>query len=129
MKKKELQHLSDSELEVMKILWDKGEGTAKNVQEELNRKKNLAFNTVMTFMVRMHKKGYLSRKRVEGVYIYSPRVNRTKTLTDIMDKVIGKVFDGALEPLVTYIAESRKLSSWQIQKLKEIIGNSESIRR
>ncbi len=125
MKDREIQDLSDSELEVMKILWEKCEGTVRNVLDELNKKKVLSFNTVMTFMVRMHRKGYLSRRKVGGTYIYSPRVNKTKTLTKILDSVIGRVFDGALEPLVTYIAESKKLSSQQIQKLKEIVDESE----
>lgn len=125
MKRKKIRDLSDSELEVMKILWEKGEGTVRDILDELGHKKNLAFNTVMTFMVRMHRKGYLSRRKVGGTYIYSPQVNKAKTLTKILDSVIGRVFDGALEPLVTYIAESKKLSSQQIQKLKGIVGESE----
>ena len=119
-----MQDLSDSELEVMKILWDKGEGTVRDVLEGLRPKKDLAFNTVMTFLVRMHKKGYLSRKKQGGIYIYSPKVTKSRTLTEIVDKIINKVLDGSLDPLVTYIAESRNLSPEQIQKLKKIVGDS-----
>ena len=119
-----MQDLSDSELEVMKILWDKGEGTVRDVLEGLRPKKDLAFNTVMTFLVRMHKKGYLSRKKQGGIYIYNPKVTKSRTLTEIVDKIINKVLDGSLDPLVTYIAESRNLSPEQIQKLKKIVGDS-----
>ncbi len=124
MKREKRQALSDAELEVMKILWDRGSGTVRDVQMKLGKRKRLAFNTVMTFLVRMYNKGYVSRKKVGGLYVYSPKVSKAKILKEAASRVINKVFDGSLDPLVAYIAESRKLSPERIQQLKELAGDS-----
>ena len=124
MKKERRQTLSAGELELMKILWRRGSGTVRDVQRELRKKKKLAFNTVMTFLVRMYNKGYVSRKKMGGLYVYSPKVNMAKILKEVASRIINKVFDGSLDPLVTYIAESRKLSPEQIQQLKKLTTDS-----
>ena len=124
MKSKKKPGLSDSELEVMKVLWDRGSATIREVQEELGKKKKLAFNTVLTFLARMYNKGYVSRKKVGDVYVYQPKVDRARLLKGLASRLINKAFSGSLDPLVAYIAESRKLSPKQIKQLKELIGES-----
>lgn len=124
MRTKKRRGLSESELEVMKVLWDKGSATIREVQEELGKRKRLAFNTVMTFLARMYDKGYVSRKKVGDIYVYRAKVDKTKLLKGLAGKLINRAFSGSLDPLVAYIAESRKLSPEQIRQLKKLIGES-----
>ncbi len=84
--------LSDSEKEIMEIIWQNGEVCVRNVLKELKKKKKIAYTTVMTVMSRLHEKGVLKRKmNGAGAFIYEP-VSDKKTFTEKKSKKIIKSF-------------------------------------
>ena len=119
--------LSKAELEVMKILWEKGKATVKEVQEALYSKKYWSYTTVMTLLVRMFNKGYLKRKKTGMAYVYEPKASQRKTIGKIVNKFVDRVFDGALGPLVNYIAESRALNPGEVETLKKLARSLDRI--
>jgi predicted transcriptional regulator len=112
--------LSRAELEVMKVLWESGKVTVKDVQEALKGKKSWGYTTVMTLLVRMHNKGYLKREKIGMAYVYEPKVTEKKTIGKIVNEFVDRVFDGALGPLVNYIAESKELNPDEMETLKRL---------
>ncbi len=116
--------LSTAELEVMKVLWDKGTGTVKDVQEALPDK-NWGYTTFMTLVVRAYEKGYLKREKQGPAYIYEPVVSKKKTMGKMVRGFVDRVFDGALGPLVNYIAESKELSPKEMEELRKLAKSLE----
>jgi BlaI family penicillinase repressor len=118
-----LNQLSKAELEIMKILWKKRRATVKDVHEAFSDKKSWSYTTVMTLLVRMFNKGYLKREKIGPAYIYEPRVSENKTMRKMVNEFIDRVFDGALGPLVNYIAESKRLKPGEMEALKKLGKN------
>ncbi len=109
------KELSKAELEVMKVLWKKGKATIKEVHEELSSDRSWGYTTVMTFLERMYNKGYVDREKVGVAYIYEPKVSEKKTVRKMVNEFVDRVFDGALGPLVNYIAESKELKPKEME--------------
>ena len=116
--------LSTAELEVMKVLWDKGTGTVKDVQEALPDK-TWGYTTFMTLVVRAYEKGYLKREKQGLAYVYEPVVSQKKTMGRMVRGFVDRVFDGALGPLVNYIAESKELSPTEMKELRKLAKSLE----
>ena len=116
--------LSTAELEVMKVLWEKGTGTVKDVQAALPDKK-WGYTTFMTLVVRAYEKGYLKREKQGPAYIYEPVVSQKKTMGKMVRGFVDRVFDGALGPLVNYIAESKELSPKEMEELRKLAKSLE----
>ena len=74
------ENLGELELEVMKILWDRGRSSVLQVAEQLSKQKGYARTTILTILQRLHKKGFLKRKKEDGVYRYEPTQKRQQVM-------------------------------------------------
>ena len=74
----------------------------------------------MTMLGRIYEKGYLKRQKVGMAYVYEPKVSEKKTTRKMVHEFVDRVFDGALGPLVNYIAESRKLEPKEVEALEKL---------
>ena len=91
---------TERELEILKILWDRGEATVREVYEELSQNLPIVQNTVQAFLRTMEEKGQV-RHRVEGrTFIYQPVIERDSTNTRLASRLLQRVFDGAIDQLV-----------------------------
>ncbi len=85
--------LSDSESEIMEIIWCNGRTCVRDVLKELKKKKKIAYTTVMTVMTRLHEKGVLTRKmNKSGAFVYEP-ISDKKTF---IEKKAGKMIKSFL---------------------------------
>lgn len=85
--------LSDSESEIMEIIWCNGQTCVRDVLKELKKRKKVAYTTVMTVMSRLHEKGVLTRKmNKSGAFVYEP-ISDKKTF---VEKKAGKMIKGLL---------------------------------
>ncbi len=85
--------LSDSESEIMEIVWCNGQTCVRDVLKELKKRKKIAYTTVMTVMSRLHEKGVLTRKmNKSGAFVYEP-INDKKTF---VEEKAGKMIKGLL---------------------------------
>jgi len=88
-----IKALSDSELEIMEIVWRQSQTCVRDVLDELKKKKKIAYTTVMTVMSRLHEKGVLKRKmNTSGAFVYMPASDK-KTF---IEKKAGKMIKGFL---------------------------------
>lgn len=119
--------LSDSESEIMEIIWCNGQTCVRDVLKELKKKKKIAYTTVMTVMSRLHEKGVLARKmNKSGAFVYEPLSDK-KTF---IEKKAGKVIKGflneygdiAVAQFLEVIESSKapKSNEWK-SKLKKLI--------
>lgn len=118
-------NLGELELEILDVLWDKNIVTVKDIHEELVRKREIAYTTVMTVMTRLFEKGILRRTQSGRTYIYKPKYSRDQIARNLMDRVKDKIFRGNLEGIFSYMLSQNAISAMEIGRLKLIIQESE----
>jgi predicted transcriptional regulator len=113
--------LTPQELELMKVVWQRGSATVRDVYEALLERRRIAYTTVMTMLNVLEKKGHLA-KRAEGrSYVYAPVRTKQRVLAAMVREFVERVFDGSAEPLLVHLLEERQLSEKDIDQLAKRI--------
>lgn len=115
--------LFDSELKVMGVLWSEGDSTAKHISDILKEEIGWNMNTTYTLIKRCIKKGAIERSEPNFMcHALIPKEEIQKAETD---ELINKVYDGSADKLFVALLGRKQLSTDQIEKLRQIIGNLE----
>ena len=109
---------TDREMEILKALWELGEGSVRDVHERLAPVSGLHFNTIQTQLRIMDTKGLVSHRREDRTFIYS--ANRTRE--DVSSRFLNKVFDGALDQLVLSMLNLEKVDAQELKELEKLIA-------
>lgn len=109
------------ELAIMKILWQRGRSTVREVYEELRKERPLAYTTVLTMMGILEHKRYVKRTAGERAYIYSPTRPQEQVVGGLVNDFVNRVFDGSAKPLLVHLIESRDLSAQELQELRKLL--------
>lgn len=96
------------EIECMKSLWQLGECSVKQVQEEMRFRKPLAYTTVMTLLERLVKRGRAARRKQGRAFLYSPLATRTELRRLAVEELLLLHFDGSREELQAYLNGARQ---------------------
>lgn len=121
-----MKKLSESQLEIMKVVWRLGEATVRDVYEDLRLQRPIAYTTVMTMMKNMEARGHL-KKRSEGrAFVYTATVPENRMLRRIVGDFIDRVFNGSTEPLLAQLVEERRLSEKDLEKISKMIREKKS---
>ena len=91
------------ELEVMKALWQLGEATVREVNRELNRRRPLAYTTVMTMLDRLARKGAAGRRKQGRAHVYHPLISREVALELAVDRLAQDFFDSSRQRLLDHL--------------------------
>ena len=115
-----------AELEVLQhIQAQAGPVTVRQVAEHVWRTKGHVRTTVLNVMTRLVNKGYLVRRKREGVYEYSPRVPAHQLVRNMVREFAERL-GGSASPFVAYLAEDARLSSEDVAQLKRLIDDLEA---
>jgi BlaI family penicillinase repressor len=115
---------TERELEILKILWRRGEATVREVYEEMSRELPLVQNTVQSFLRTMEEKG-LVRHRVEGrTFVYEPLLRREKTNQRLVSGLLQRAFDGAIDQLVQSALSLREATPEELARLEALIAEA-----
>lgn len=115
------QHPTPGELEVLKILWEQGPCTVREVLDVLNRSRRRAYTSVMSLLNVMTDKGLLKRKPAGRAYVYQAKAEREKTLGKMVDDMLGRVFEGSTSALVTQLLDQSKPSEEELEEIRRTI--------
>ena len=91
---------TDSELEILQVLWDRGEATVREVHEELIQTKDCGYTTTLKLMQIMFDKGLVLRDDSSRTHIYQANVSKEKTQKQLLDKMVNSLFSGSHSQLV-----------------------------
>ncbi|MEW9094052.1 MAG: BlaI/MecI/CopY family transcriptional regulator [Clostridiaceae bacterium] len=116
-----LPKISDAEWEVMKLLWDKGNITSKEIVEALKSTTNWSSTTIYTLINRLVKKNAVGIKEGTSPYICYPLVSQEELRTEESKSFLKKVFDGSLNLMLVNFVKNEKLSNEEIEELKNIL--------
>lgn len=111
---------STRELEILKILWEIGPASVREVHERMCPGGELAFNTVQTLLRIMDDKGLVKHEQDGRTFVYTPQHTRDQETSRLLDTV----FDGALDQFVLSLLQSKKHSAHELRKLEKLIANA-----
>jgi len=116
---------TESELEILQILWQKGMATVRDVHEELSKTKDAGYTTTLKLMQIMHEKGLVKRDESMRTHVYQPAVNKERTQRHLLDKMIDSLFGGSSTQLVLQALGSgeQKLSTDELEQIQTLINN------
>ena len=101
----------------MKVVWERGEATVRDVYETLRERRRVAYTTVMTVMGVLEKKGHLKRRTEGRSYVYRPAQPQRRVVKAMVQEFLTRVFDGSAQPLLAHLVEERDLSADDLQRL------------
>lgn len=114
--------LGSAELEVLKVLWERGPSPVRDVLEVLHeRGRRVAYTTVLTILTRLEQKGMVTSDRTEQAYIYKAKLSRQRVTTARLQELVRDLYDGAAAPLVLQLVQSGKLTPEEIAQLHRLV--------
>ncbi|MEJ2883322.1 BlaI/MecI/CopY family transcriptional regulator [Pedobacter sp. GR22-6] len=112
---------TESEMEILQILWEKGDCTVRDVHEILEKSKEAGYTTTLKLMQIMHEKGLVSRDTSSKTHIYRALVNQQKTQQQLVSKMIDNVFNGSAARLVMQALGNHSASKDEIDSIKKYL--------
>ena len=119
MARRSSRHPTESELEILNILWRRGPLPVREVRDALDRP--LAYTSVMTVMNIMVDKGYLARRKDGGSFVYRARIGQKATTRRMLGDLVDRAFDGSPAAVMINLLESADLDQAEIEKLRELL--------
>jgi predicted transcriptional regulator len=116
--------VSDAELDVLKVLWEAGPSTVRDVAAALRRRRRrLAYNTVLTLLSRLREKGYVAADRSEAAHVFRAIVTRDELVGFSLAALVDRVCDGAASPLVHALVRNQRFSAEEIAHFRKLLDD------
>ena len=113
-------------MQLMKIIWERGRATAREVKDAIEKDRPLAESTVRTMLRSLEEKGFLTHDVDENdrhkPYIYRPLVQREEVSRGMLHDLLDRLFDGSRELLLNYLFENGDVDLEELQRLREKIA-------
>lgn len=113
------------ELEILRILWERGPGTVREVNKEMNMAKTTGYTTTLKLMQIMAEKGLLRRDDSRYKHVYKPTVSEEKAQKRLVRDLMEKVFSGSAEKLVMRALSAKKVSPKELARIRKLLDNFE----
>jgi len=117
--------LTDQELEIMKVIWDRDTATVRDVYESLRSHRKIAYTTVLTMMGILEQKGHLKKSTSDRAYVYRPSEPKGKVVGRMVEDFVKRVFDGSAKPLLVHLVENDDLDDRQLAEIRRLLRERE----
>jgi predicted transcriptional regulator len=125
----EMPEPTERELQILKVLWQRGQATVREVYEALPHDVPIVQNTVQAFLRIMEQKGLVTH-RVEGrTFVYRPSQQRDLTSKTLLVSLLDSVFDGALDQMVASALAVKKPGAEELSRLRALLHEHEAKNR
>ena len=121
MPRKQSSTLTEAELRLMEVLWEKGPASVHQLLEALPEKPSLAYNSVLTTIRILEKKGYVQHTKDGRAHIYTPLIAREEASRFEIRNLVNRFFKSSHELLVLNLLEDKKLDDEELQRVKALI--------
>ncbi len=114
---------TESELEILRVLWDKNEATVREVHEVLSEFKDSVYTTTLKLLQIMHEKGLVKRNDSGKTHIYQAIVTREHTQKQMLDKMMDSLFGGSTTQLVMHALGNKAPSADELKEIQQMLDN------
>ena len=124
MPRKPSETLTEAELRIMQVIWQKGPGTVQQILDALIEPPLLAYTTVLTTIRILERKGYVQHSKDGRAHVYRPLVERDEASRSEIRHLAGRFFRNSHEDLVLNILEERGIAPEELQRLRKMLEQS-----
>ena len=116
--------LSAAQLQIMNVVWDRGEAGVAEIWEELCKRRPVARNTVQTMLSRLQSKGWLRYRREGNTFVYSAAHPRRRVVGGLVSRLVDTAFAGSASSMVLSLIEDGRLSDDEARRIRELIDEA-----
>ena len=112
---------TDAELAILRVLWERGPSTVRQVHDALSRDRAAAYTTALKLMQIMTEKGLLGRDERDRTHVYSPRLTEAQTQRQLIRDLLDRAFGGSSSKLVLQALATRRASADELSEIRRLI--------
>jgi predicted transcriptional regulator len=116
---------TDAELDVLRVLWDRGESTVREVHDVIAGLRDVGYTTVLKQMQVMHQKGLLTRQERFKSHVYSPAQPRSTTQRHLTGMLLRQAFDGSARGLLQSALAGRRVDARELAEIRTLLDDIE----
>ncbi len=121
--------LTEAELRIMNTLWLKGSGTVQQVLDSITQKPSLAYNSVLTTIRVLERKGYLKHIKDGRAYVYTPLVGQKEATRSEVRRLVSRFFKNSHQQFVLNLLEDQGIEPEEIGRLREMLVQKDKIQK
>jgi predicted transcriptional regulator len=118
--------LTEAELRIMNVLWAKGSGTVQQVLDSITEKPSLAYNSVLTTIRVLERKGYLKHLKDGRAHVYTPVIGQKEAKRSEIRHLVSRFFQDSHELLLLNVLEDRGVEPEELAQLREMLNRGET---
>ncbi|SRR5713101_3251562 len=122
MTRRKSYRLGDLQLQIMQVLWERGEAAVADVHEALGGPNNFAYTTVATMRRKMEGRGLVAHREEGRTFIYRPKVAAEAVSRSMADHLVDRLFEGSLTNAVNHLLSTREVSAEEFRELERLIA-------
>jgi len=115
---------TDAELAILRVLWERGHSTVRQVHEVLNRERPAAYTTSLKLLQIMTEKGLVERDERDRTHIYRARLSEEQTQRQLIRDLLDRAFDGSATKLVMQALAARRATADELQEIRRVIDGA-----
>jgi len=123
------RHPTELELEILKVLWNQGPCSVKQIQEALAGTRGLAYTTVMTMLTIMTNKKYVRRTKAGASNMYEAAIKQDAASGNMLQDIVDRVYDGSVPAVVQQLIESSDLDAGELEAIRQLISRKQKEQR
>lgn len=117
---------TESELEILSILWELGDASVRQVHERLSQTKDTGYTTTLKIMQIMHSKGLVSRDEKSRSHIYAPAIDKNDTQSSLLKNLMNTAFGGSAQNLVMQALGQKNPSKEELDEIRAFLDQLEN---
>lgn len=121
MRKQKLPRPTDAELAILRVLWQRGPSTVRQVQETLNGDRPTGYTTVLKFLQIMTDKGLVQRDEAQRTHVYAAQLSEEQTQRQLVGDLLDRAFGGSAQKLIMQALASKKSSPKELAEIKTML--------
>ena len=119
---KALPRPTDAELAILRVLWDRGPATVRQVHEALAEARETGYTTTLKLMQIMAEKGLVTRDELSRTHVYESRLRRDETQRQLVSDLVDRAFGGSAAQLVLQALTAHSTSPAELQEIQQLIA-------
>lgn len=122
----ETTELTELQIDILRVLWERGEASVGDVWEALQPQRGLAQTTVATLLTRLERRGVVSRRAEQRTYVYRAQVSERDVRQSMVGGLTERMFDGDVTALVNHLLTSHEMAPGDLARLRAMIDAAEN---